>query len=627
METGGGTGKAFVRRQQRLILIVTSALVLMGLALGYFSFTRFQAASMAWENHTQRATLIDTHLAVLNRHIGYGGFIHNFKNYILRRDRTRYETAIERDIQGFRNELTSLEGALRTPADRRALEQVRATFEEYAAKYQLAKPLIDAGKSREEIDAVVKVNDDPALAALAFLTARGAERARAAEETANELQHSAMRSLVLGGMVFLAAILASAAAVGLFAKRLAVAEEASRRDKQELDILVDTSPDPMLSVDTGGRILRANHMAETFFGYPGTDLLEMSVEQLIPDAQTIGLLAWRAAYLATPENVAVRREGGELRARTRDGREPIVEISLSSTGNAEAPTVTLTIRDVTEQAENRAALLTAKKTAEDALQRQQEAQTELVKAEKMAALGGLVAGVAHEVNTPIGVTLGSATHLEAETRKALALYENGEMGEEDLSDYFATASQAAQLITLNSQRAADLITSFKQVAVDQTSGERREFNLDVYLREILNSLHPALKKTQITTKIECPDDLDMKTLPGTLSQVVTNLVTNSIIHAFAPDQAGTIHISATPRGSMVELIYRDDGVGIPAALHERVFEPFYTTKRGTGGSGLGLHIIYNTVTQSLKGTIALESAEGEGTTFRIRIPRDISDQA
>ncbi len=276
-------------------------------------------------------------------------------------------------------------------------------------------------------------------------------------------------------------------------------------------------------------------------------------------------------------------------------------------------------------AERTTALERQKQAAEVALARQQAMQEELVQAEKLAALGGLVAGIAHEINTPVGVALSAATHLDSETRKTDALYRAGELTEEGLTAYFATAGQASQLLTLNSQRAADLIQSFKQVAVDQTGGERRRFELAAYIDEVLLSLQPRLKKTRIEVDVDCPDELVLDSLPGALSQVLTNLVINSLVHAFEPGQAGRIAIAAAADGDWVEIVYRDDGRGIPAELHGKVFEPFFTTGRASGGSGLGLHIVHNLVTQSLKGTLSVASAPGEGTTFTLRVPRILPD--
>lgn len=252
----------------------------------------------------------------------------------------------------------------------------------------------------------------------------------------------------------------------------------------------------------------------------------------------------------------------------------------------------------------------------------EKAQQSLVQTEKMAALGGLVAGIAHEINTPVGVILMSATHLGAETQRFSQRYEDGEMSGTDLENFFGITKQAAQLMTINSQRAADLIQSFKQVAVDQTSGEKRVFNLKHYIDEILLSLHPQLKKTQLHVEVDCPEDLQLNSHAGALSQVLTNLIFNSICHAYLPPQSGTlrIHVNLLPN-DFIELIYSDDGCGIPDELQAQVFDPFFTTQRGQGGSGLGLHIVYNIIHQTLKGELKMHSVLNEGTTFTLCFPR------
>lgn len=269
-------------------------------------------------------------------------------------------------------------------------------------------------------------------------------------------------------------------------------------------------------------------------------------------------------------------------------------------------------------------LLCAKNEAEQSLTLLQETQENLVQAEKMAALGSLVAGVAHEINTPIGITLTSASFLNVETQKVFDLYQQGELGGDELESYFDTAKQSTQLMTINCQRAADLIQSFKQVAVDQTSDNQREFNLKTYLEEVLLSLRPALKKLAVHVELNCPADLIIWGFPGAISQIVTNFILNSLLHAYVPEQRGliTLVVSTLPEDK-IELRYSDDGKGIPADIQSKIFDPFFTTQRGNGGSGLGLNLVYNIVYQTLKGSLQLQSVEGEGTTFIIVFSRKI----
>jgi signal transduction histidine kinase len=260
--------------------------------------------------------------------------------------------------------------------------------------------------------------------------------------------------------------------------------------------------------------------------------------------------------------------------------------------------------------------------AENALLRLKEAQDSLIQAEKLASLGSLVAGVAHEINTPVGIALASASHLADSTQDTRRLFEDGVIKKSDFRDYIATATDATALILANCERAAQLINGFKQVAVDQTSSERRRFALKGYIQEVLLSLSPKLRQMQIEVELDCPSDLELDGFPGALSQVLTNFVMNSIIHGFEDRRGGQITIAAKKlEDDIVEIKYSDDGNGMTSDIKNRIFDPFFTTKRGSGGNGLGLHIVFNIVTGSLKGQIAVESELGQGTSFTLLFPR------
>ena len=252
-------------------------------------------------------------------------------------------------------------------------------------------------------------------------------------------------------------------------------------------------------------------------------------------------------------------------------------------------------------------------------------QAHLVQTEKMASLGGLVAGVAHEINTPVGIVITSASVLVQETRQVRESYEQQNLSEEELKEYLGTAEQSAQLIEVNATRAADLIQSFKQVAVDQTAGEQRRINVRDYVADTLTSLTPVLKARAAQVDVVAPDDLLLTTYPGAWSQIITNLVLNSLIHGFEAGVAGRIRIAIETLRDRVVLRYTDNGKGIPAQIRSRVFEPFFTTRRDAGGSGLGLHILFNLVTQTLAGSVRIEDPPAaEGVLFVIELPHAAS---
>lgn len=255
-----------------------------------------------------------------------------------------------------------------------------------------------------------------------------------------------------------------------------------------------------------------------------------------------------------------------------------------------------------------------------ALENLRQAQGQLVMSEKLAALGGLVAGVAHEINTPVGVAL-SATSTMAEKNRILNdLFARGEMKRSDLAEYLESTREGVEMSLINLNRASDLIRSFKMVAADQVSESRRSFNIREYIGQVLLSLRPKLKKAPHRVEVECDKDLVIESYPGALSQILTNFIVNSLTHAYDEGQAGLIRIEITKNDGTLTLTYSDDGRGIDPQAQDRIFEPFYTTARARGSTGLGLHIVFNIVTVTLGGTVTCCSAVGQGTTFQVRIP-------
>ncbi|MQA23309.1 GAF domain-containing sensor histidine kinase [Rugamonas rivuli] len=258
---------------------------------------------------------------------------------------------------------------------------------------------------------------------------------------------------------------------------------------------------------------------------------------------------------------------------------------------------------------------------ENALTSLKDAQGELVRQEKLASLGRLVAGVAHEINTPLGICVTATSHLVEElklTREDLAA---GTLDEDGLNQFFEIIDQSLRIMTTNTQRAAALVRSFKQVAVDQSSDDIRSFNLRKYLDEVLLSLQPKLKGKPIAVEIACDEHINMASFPGAVSQIVTNMVVNSLVHGFEEGQAGKIKISGKVDGDFVDFEYSDDGAGMDTSTLAQLFDPFFTTKRGSGGSGLGAHILYNLVTGALGGTIKVASAPGMGLHYKLRFPK------
>jgi two-component system, NtrC family, sensor kinase len=246
-------------------------------------------------------------------------------------------------------------------------------------------------------------------------------------------------------------------------------------------------------------------------------------------------------------------------------------------------------------------------------------------ASRLAAIGQMVAGVAHEINTPVGNALTTATALADRTERFLETLESGKILKSALVGYSTVALDASRLILANLERTAELVRGFKQVAVDQASAERRSFDLADYLDEILASISPDIRKSGQTVDVDCPPGIAIDGWPGMLSQVIINLVLNCFMHAFDPGVPGTVSIACRlvpeKTGGRVRIEIRDDGKGIAQDVVGRIFDPFFTTKRSQGGSGLGLHIVHNLVTGPLAGTIAVESQLGRGTLFAVVFPQ------
>ncbi len=245
---------------------------------------------------------------------------------------------------------------------------------------------------------------------------------------------------------------------------------------------------------------------------------------------------------------------------------------------------------------------------------------QLVQSEKMAALGELVAGVAHEINTPVGVGVTAASFLDTKTGEFKKIYASGQLKRSELENYLNTVEEVSHSILINMERAAELISSFKQVAVDQSSESRRKFNLKQYIDETLLSLSPRYKKTRHQVLIRCDGDIELNSYPGAFSQILNNLIMNSLIHGFQNMDEGLVHLDITRRKDEICMVYRDNGKGMTPGQREKVFDPFYTTMRGKGGTGLGMSIVFNLVTQTLKGAIQCDSEEGRGAVFTITFP-------
>ncbi|MCP4492248.1 MAG: HAMP domain-containing histidine kinase [Gammaproteobacteria bacterium] len=254
----------------------------------------------------------------------------------------------------------------------------------------------------------------------------------------------------------------------------------------------------------------------------------------------------------------------------------------------------------------------------ESLHEQTEMRQQLIEEGKMAALGRLVAGVAHEVNTPVGVAITSNSMIIDACNRLKASYAKDDLSEEGLEEFLETIEESSHIVNQSLQRAAKLIFSFKRISVDQSCDDIRSFNLYEYINDVINTFRNQIKNRPIDITLDCPQKLQVETYPGALSQIMNNLLQNALNYAFEGSKKGNISIHVDlPKKNKVKIIFADNGIGMDEDLRQRAFEPFVSMNRDKGGSGLGLNIVYNLVTQQFGGSIKLESAPGKGTSYSI----------
>ena len=407
-----------------------------------------------------------------------------------------------------------------------------------------------------------------------------------------------------------------------------LAELALLESEQKFASLFQLSPLPLALTDlSSGKLADTNEAWNSLFGWSRDAALMHSVAELN--------LFEKPQELEDFQTVIARY-----------GRCELIEVHLHSLTqgalNCELSGRTINIggqnyflwsvRDVTEQRRiewqivelnTKLEIRVAERTKEleNAIETLHRTQDELVNSEKLAALGRVVAGVAHELNTPIGNSVLVATALGSKSQTIAALLEGGAMRRSELTGYVNACLEGTSMLEHNLGRAHHLIQSFKQVAVDQTSDRRREFNLQVMLGEIAATLQPLLRNTAHPLQLDIPDDIVMNSYPGPLGQVINNFVNNALLHGFEGEAAGSMSLTAALSGpSEVEICFADTGRGMAPEHLKRIFDPFFTTRLGQGGSGLGLNIVYNLVTHILGGSIEVSSTPGQGTQFTLRIP-------
>jgi PAS domain S-box-containing protein len=398
------------------------------------------------------------------------------------------------------------------------------------------------------------------------------------------------------------------------------AEAALQASERQFHTLADSIPQLVWMADAEGRIFWFNNR---WYEYTG---------RLVGEA---GLPDWQSILAPSSVNAARR-----LWTQALDSGTPLeMELSLRGTDGQYRPFLTRAIPlrdsadavygwigthiDISERKRSEQEIRSAKDAAEAALRDLRETQVSLIESEKLAALGRLVAGVAHEINNPVGIGLTVASSLAQKSAAFAEEVANGvDLKRSSLTDFLEATRDASSQLIANLNRAAELIQSFKQVAADRSYSDQRTFDVSNLTKQVLMSLRPGLRKHSLKLNLECQPDLTMRSYPGSYGQVLTNLFLNSVTHAFPDGTRGTIDIKARACGEHdIEVLFSDDGCGMSPDVRRQAFNPFFTTRRDLGCTGLGLHIVHNIVTNRLGGKLRLDSEPGEGTKVQLTLPR------
>ncbi|AWU94312.1 ATP-binding protein [Azospirillum ramasamyi] len=413
------------------------------------------------------------------------------------------------------------------------------------------------------------------------------------------------------------------------------AEAASRAQAARLRRVLDGSPIGVSIITEAGELLYSNQRCTDLFGVPAEAMQQCCSPTLFRHVQ---------------ERLPDRPPGAvpaadEIHFLRKDGRTVWMAMSVDRTTYENQPVFIVWLYDITERKVQAEALRSAKDSAEQALADLERMQSDLIRAEKMAVIAQLIAAVAHEINTPVGIALTAATHLQTASEAIIMTFNGGQLRKSDFQDYVGTASEVSTLLVANIERAAALIQSLKLVTEGKANSPRSRVGLRDYLSDIVLAVQVQASAAGHQLSLDCPDGLALDTYPGALTEVLLALLTNAFAHAFdqAPAAAdigadagygmledatarrpgGKVTVSVRMlEEDRVELRVSDNGRGIPADIRPRLFQPFTTTRRGAGSMGLGLYAVFNLVTGKLGGEIDIDSELGCGTSVVLRLPLD-----
>ena len=403
--------------------------------------------------------------------------------------------------------------------------------------------------------------------------------------------------------------------------------DAVSEQQPTLQLIYETAPIGLAFLSPDCRYLQINQRLTEICGISIEDHLGRYVRDCVP-ALADAVEGIVQSIMRTGDPVTGVEVAGQ-RADQTDERFWVTYWHPHRNADGEIVGVNVAAEEITERKRAEVALKAserevrrARDTAEAALQNLRETQNSLIEAEKLAALGRLVAGVAHEINNPLGTSLTLASSLERKSSLFAVEAAQGTLKRSSLNEFVEAIRDGSAQLQESLNRAAGLIQSFKQVASDRNNSDLRSFDLGHLTEQVATGLRPALPKHGVTLNVECQRGLSMRSYPGSYGQVLTNLFLNSIAHAFPDGQQGKIAIKVSASGANdVEIIFTDDGCGMSADVWRQAFDPFFTTRRHQGCTGLGLHIVYSIVTDRLGGRLDLKSEPGRGTRVELKLPK------
>jgi PAS domain S-box-containing protein len=392
-----------------------------------------------------------------------------------------------------------------------------------------------------------------------------------------------------------------------------------------LQLIYDTAPIGLACLSRDCRYLLINQRLTEICGISVEGHLGHSVRDCVPAlADSVEQIV--RSIVKTGEPVIGIEVAGQ-RADQVEVRSWVTYWHPLRTQDGEIIAVNVAAEEITERKRAEREIRSARDAAETALRHLRDIQASLIEAEKLAALGRMVAGVAHEINTPLGSSLTVASTLQRRAELFAAEVARGDLKRSTLVRFLKLVSEASAQLVANLDRAAERVQSFKQVAADQTESYRRSFDAGELTGQVLSQFERQLRQRDIALSLRCEPGLVMDSYPGPFGQVLTSLAVNAMMHAFSDGETGTINVSLrAANDDHVELLFADDGCGMAPDVERRAFDPFFTTRRHDGASGLGLHIVHSIVVDRLGGQLRLESLPGAGTRFQLILPRIAPDR-